>query len=110
MTDDIVDLNVQGVTDAGRCPLDGAPLRSWSHQANGPSTYVHADGTTHGGLVEFAETWAATLAETMAKLREALEPALAELNASAQRAVAALQAIEWPRFPPVKADTEGDRP
>lgn len=25
-TDDIRDLNVQGVTDAGRCPIDGAPL------------------------------------------------------------------------------------
>lgn len=46
----------------------------------------------------------------MAKLTEALAPVLAELNASVQRAVIAAQAIEWPHFPPLKADSEGDRP
>jgi hypothetical protein len=82
-------------TDERRCPLDGAPLREWTEAVNEPPKYVHVDGTTHGGLLEVAETFNAT----MAKLEESLAPLVAELNASLQRFTIAAKAIEWPRFP-----------
>ena len=82
-----------------RCPIDGAPLRSATHPINADSTFVHIDGTTHGGgWLEVAETFEAT----MAKLSEALAPVLAELNAEMQRFGAAARSIEWPTFPAIK--------
>jgi hypothetical protein len=36
----------------GLCPLDGAPLRAWTVRVNGPASYTHTDGTTHGDLSE----------------------------------------------------------
>lgn len=85
----------------GRCPLDGALLRERTVGINEPSKFVHTDGTTHGGLLEFAETFSAT----MAKLTEALAPIVAELNASVRQFGVAAQAIEWPQFPSL--DGEG---
>jgi hypothetical protein len=49
----------EDLTDPGRhypirattCPIDGQPLRSMTARMNAPSTYEHADGTTHDDLL-----------------------------------------------------------
>lgn len=43
------------MTKMNRCPIDGAPLRTWTYAVNAEPTYVHADGTAHRGLLELAE-------------------------------------------------------
>lgn len=41
--------------DMTTCPMDGEPLRLWTHQVNADHVFVHADGTSHGGLLELLE-------------------------------------------------------
>lgn len=89
------------IPNIDRCPLDGALLRERTVGINEPSKFVHTDGATHGGLLEFA----GRLEAVLARLAETLAPAMAELNATAHRAVLAVQAIECPRFPSL--DGEG---
>ena len=85
-----------------RCPLDGAPLREWTEPVNAAPTYVHADGTTHGGMLELVEKWEAS----MARLGEQIHALMPAFEAQARSGLAVAGAIEWPTFPPLGPLTE----
>jgi hypothetical protein len=70
---DFEDLKVQGVTDCGRCPIDGAPLRAWTVQVNGPASYTHTDGTTHGDLSELVPLLEAQMLLAVASVTHAAQ-------------------------------------
>lgn len=57
------------IPSAWRCPVDGAALRSWEVQANGPCSYTHTDGTTHGDLYDMIPLIDAQMALAVAAVR-----------------------------------------